>query len=193
MKEYINAKVEKQLEEADEPGVFELCKRGKRKKVMLYLTRGTRTYRGRKEMAECMATHQGAGEKKEEEKEEWRDIEEVAEWEIQDAAKRSPNNSANGADDAPLRMVLTANQAHPGALRAIFTDILRKGKHPQIWKDADVVPIPKAKKATYTTPKSWRAIHLLRVVSKLLERIVLRRLQDGEGEEGGECESGSPH
>ena len=28
-------------------------------------------------------------------------------------------------------------------------------------------------------------IHLLRVVSKLLEKIVLRRLQDGEGEEGG--------
>ena len=186
LKEYINAKVEKQLEEADEPGVFELCKRGKRKRVMQYLTRGTRTYKGRKEMAECMATHQGAGERKEEEKEEWREIEEVAEWEIQDAAKRSPNNSANGADDASLRMALTANQAHPGALRAIFTDILRKGKHPQIWKDADVVPIPKAKKATYTTPKSWRAIHLLRVISKLLERIVLRRLQDGEGEEGGE-------
>ena len=49
-----------------------------------------------------------------------------------------------------------------------------------------MVPIPKAKKKSYTTPKSWRAIHLLRVVSKLLERIVLRRLQDAEGEEGGE-------
>ena len=132
-----------------------------------------------------MAMHQGARERKEEEEEEWREIEEVAEWEIQDATRRSPNNSANGADDASLRMVQTANQAHPGALRAIFTNILPRGKHPQIWKDADVVPIPKAKKATYTTPKSWRAIHLLRVVSKLLERIVLRRLQDGEGEEGG--------
>ena len=49
-----------------------------------------------------------------------------------------------------------------------------------------MLPILKAKKPTYATPKSWRAIHLLRVVSKLLERIVLRRLQDGEGEEGGE-------
>ena len=100
----------------------------------------------------------------------------------------SPNKSANGADYAPQRMVQTANQAHPGALRKIFTNILQRGKHLRIWKDADVGPIPKAKKSTYTgtTPKSWRAIHLLRVVSKLLERIVLRRLQDREGEEGGE-------
>ena len=153
---------------------------------MQYLVRGAKTYKGRKDMAECMAEHQGAGERKEEEEEEWGETEEVAEWEIQDAAKRSPNNSANGADDALLKMVLTANHAHPGALRAIFINILRRGKHPQIWKDTDVVPIPKAKKATYTSSKSWRAIHLLRVVSKLLERIVLRRLQDEEGEEGGE-------
>ena len=100
----------------------------------------------------------------------------------------SPNNSANGADDALLKMVQTANQAHPGALKRIFTGILQRGKHPRIWKDADVVPIPKAKKSTYMTPKSWRVIHLLRVVSKILERIVFRRLQDGEGEEGGELE-----
>ena len=99
--------------------------------------------------------------------------------------RRSPADSANRADDAPLRMVQTTSQAHPGALGEIFTGILRKGKHPDIWKDADVVPIPKAKKKTYTTPKSWRAIHLLRVVSKVLDRIVLRRLQDTEGEKGG--------
>ena len=105
LKKYINARVEKQLDEADKPGVFELCKRGKRKRVMQYLTRGTRTYKGRNEMAECMAEHQGAGERTEEEEEEWREIDEVAEREIQDAAKRSPNNSANGADDAPLKMV----------------------------------------------------------------------------------------
>ena len=146
LKEFITARIEGQLEEADEPGVFELCKKGKRKKVMQYLTRGARVYRGRKEMAECIADHQGAGKKKEEEKEDWREIEEVAEWEVQDAAKGSPINSANGADDASLKMVLTANQAHPGALRGIFTSILRRGKHPQIWKDADVVPIPKAKR-----------------------------------------------
>ena len=91
---------------------------------MQYLVRGAKTYKGRKEMAECMAEHQGAGERKEEEKEEQREMEEVAEWEIQDTAKRSPNNSANGADDASLKMVLTANQAHPGALKAIFTGIL---------------------------------------------------------------------
>ena len=101
-----------------------------------------------------MALHQGAGEKRKEEKEDWREIEEVAEWEIQDAAKRSPSKLANGADDAPLRLVQIANQVHPGALRTILTNILGRGKHLQIWKDADVVPIPKAKKATYTTPKS---------------------------------------
>ena len=133
-----------------------------------------------------MAKHQGVGERKEEEKEERREMDEVEEWQVQEAMRQSPVNSASGADDKPIKMVQTANQAHPGALRTIFTNILRKGKHPQIWKDADVVPIPKAKKPMYTTPKSWRAKHLLRVASKILERIVLRRLQDEEGEEGGE-------
>ena len=87
LKEFVNAKIESQLEEADEPGVYELCKRGKRKKVLQYLTREGKMYKGRKEMAECMAKHQGAGEKREEEKEEWREIEEVKEWEVQEGMK----------------------------------------------------------------------------------------------------------
>ena len=185
MREFINSGIENQLEEADETGVFQLNKRGKRKKVMQYLEREGRIYKKKQEMAKCIAEHQGAGPRMEEREEEERDIEKIEEWEIQDAIRRSPVDSANGADDAPLKMVQTTNQAHPGALSEIFTGILRKGRHPDIWKDADVVPIPKAKKKTYTTPKSWRAIHLLRVVSKVLERIVLRRLQDTEGEKGG--------
>ena len=180
LRDFVNSGVEKQLEEADETGVYQLSKRGKRKRVMQYLKREGKVYRKREELARCIAEHQGAGEKREEEEEERKDIGEVEEWEIQDAMRRSPANSANGADDAPLRMVQTANEAHPGALREIYTDILRRGKHPEIWKDVEVVPIPKAKKKTYTTPKSWRAIHLLRVVSKILERVVLRRLQDAE-------------
>ena len=175
LREFINAKVESQVEEADEPKADELCKRGKRNQVMQYLTREGIIYRGRKEMAECIAKHHGAREEKEEETEDWREIEEVEEWEIQETMRRSPGKSANGADDALLKMVQTANQAHLGALRIIFTGILQKGKHLRIWKDADLVPIPKAKKSTYMTPKSWREINLLRVVRKLLERIVLRR------------------
>ena len=186
LKAYINSGTEKQLEDTDETGVYQLSKRGKRKKVMQYLEREGKIYRKREEMAKCIAEHQGAGKRKEEEEEIWREMKEVEEWEIQDATRRSPVGSANGADDIPIRMIQTANKAHPGALREIYTGILRRGKHPEIWKDADVVPIPKAKKKSYTTPKSWRAIHLLRVVSKLLERIVLRRLQDAEGEEGRE-------
>ena len=185
LRDFLNNGIEKQLEEADETGVFQLSKRGKRKKVMQYLEREGKIYKKKHEMAKCIAEHQGAGPRVEEGEEEEREIEKVEEWEIQDALRRSPADSANGADDAPLKMVQTTNQAHPGALSEIFTSILRRGRHPDMWKDADVVPIPKAKKKTYTTPKSWRAIHLLRVVSKVLKRVVLRRLQDAEGEKGG--------
>ena len=75
------------MEEADEPKAYELCKRGKRNRVMQYLTREGRAYKGRKEMAECMAKHQGAGEEKAEEAEDWREIEEVQEWKIQEAMR----------------------------------------------------------------------------------------------------------
>ena len=152
LKEFINSGTKKQLEDADETGVYQLSKRGKRKKVMQYLEREGKIYRRREEMAKCIAEHQGAGERKEEEEEIWREVKEVEEWEIQDATRRSLIGSANGADNIPIQMIQTANKAHPGALREIYTGILRRGKHPEIWKDADVVPIPKAKKRTYTTP-----------------------------------------
>ena len=132
LKEYINSGTEKQLEDADETGVYQLSKRGRRKKVMQYLEKEGRLYRDREEMAECIAKHQGAGERREEEEEIWREVKEVEEWEIQDAVKRSPVGSANGADDIPIRMIQAANKAHPGALREIYTGILRRGKHPEI-------------------------------------------------------------
>ena len=76
---------------------------------MQYLTREGKTYKGRKGIAECMAKHQGAGERREEKKGKWRELEEVEEWEVQEAIKHSPVNSANGAEDAPIKMVQTAN------------------------------------------------------------------------------------
>ena len=62
----------------------------------------------------------------------------------------------------------------------IFTDVLRSGRHPESWKRASVVPIPKANKPTLTHPKSWRSIHLLSTVSKTVERIVLRCPHDSD-------------
>ena len=57
LREFINTRIENQLEEADKPRAYELCKRGKKNRVMQYLTREGRIYKGRKEMAECMAKH----------------------------------------------------------------------------------------------------------------------------------------
>ena len=57
LREFINSGTEKQLEDSNKTGVYQLSKIGKRKKVMQYLERGGRIYRKRKEMAKCIAEH----------------------------------------------------------------------------------------------------------------------------------------
>lgn len=53
------------------------------------------------------------------------DVKEKEVWEIREVARCSLSNLASGADDALIKIIQMANQVHPGALREIFTNILR--------------------------------------------------------------------
>ena len=43
---------------------------------------------------------------------------------------------------------------------------------PQKWKTAKIIPLWKGKDAVRTNPKSYRPVALLRIVSKILERVL---------------------
>lgn len=54
----------------------------------------------------------------------------------------------------------------------IYNKSYQKGKLPDAWKQAQIIPIPK-----HNNPKAYRPISLLSCLGKTLERIVLSRLQ----------------
>ena len=180
IRDHRNDVIETILEESnDNDKFFELSKRGIQKKAIPPLTTGNQTYRTHREICQAMAEHHGAGDETVENTDTTNDsIEEVTPGEITRSIDKAPTSSTIGSDDIGIKLLNSYHRANPGHLEYIFTEILRKGKHPAEWKKATVVPIPKANKTTYSHPKSWRSIHLLSLVSKTLERIVLGRLQD---------------
>jgi hypothetical protein len=84
--------------------------------------------------------------------------------------------TAPGMDEiAPilLRHFPTVAIAH---LSSLFTSALTLGHFPSSWKQATVIAIPKPRKPP-THPNSYRPISLLSAISKVLERIIARRLE----------------
>ena len=138
------------------------------------------TYAGHARIAKCLADHHRAGNPIKVRPVASPDVPPVTPSEITDALRRAPPHSTSGPDTVSAQLLRIFHITHPTCLADIFTQILKSGRHPPPWKSAIVVPIPKANKPNYTHPKSWRSIHLLSVVSKTLERIVLLRLQQDE-------------
>ena len=184
IREHNNTRIEKALEDSnDNHQFFELSKRGTRKKMIPPQTMDGKTYRTHEEICDAIAKHHGEAEEQPEDEGQPTDnhhgeIPTVRFDEVSDAINKAPTDSTIGTDDIGIPLLRTYHRSYPNYLGNIFTDILRRGKHPTEWKEAMVVPIPKANKETYSHPKAWRSLHLLSLVSKTLERIVLNRLQE---------------
>lgn len=103
------------------------------------------------------------------------EIEETSLEEVADIIKCLPNNKAPGRDG--IKNCLIKNLP-PSGLKFIVRLInacLNLSYFPDQWKHADVIPIQKPQKDP-TITASYRPISLLSSLSKLLERVVLKRL-----------------
>ena len=58
----------------------------------------------------------------------------------------------------------------------LFDLCLSQGHHPRVFRNAEVIVIPKPGKDDLSNPKNWRPISLLSVLGKGIERLVARRL-----------------
>ena len=174
---HINARIEDTLESSQHPEFFQFSKRGSPSKPVPTLSYQGRKYSGHKQIARCLAEYHGAGPRIKLRPIPNPNIPRVSTTEVTECLAKAPPTSANGPDSISAKLLDLLQASHSTCLSTIHTDILRSGHHPRSWKTATIIPIPKANKPTYTTPKSWRSIHLLNVVSKTLERIVLSRLQ----------------
>ena len=79
---------------------------------------------------------------------------------------------ANGPDGISAFMLRATAGSITSSLVQLFNLSLTTGRFPDVWKMANVVPIPKSGNNNKSNPSNFRPVSLLSIVSKLLERIV---------------------
>ncbi len=87
--------------------------------------------------------------------------------------KRSP-----GFDGLNGEMCKSMWKFIPEYLEAIYNKCVWEGYFPREWKRARVVPLLKSPDKIRSDPRSYRGISLLPVLGKVLERVMVERLQD---------------
>ncbi len=90
-----------------------------------------------------------------------------------------PATPAPGDDEITVSLLRLAWPSLAGRLTALCQAALRLGHHPQPFRSADVVFIPKPGKRDRSLPKAYRPISLLRTIGKGIERLVAKRLSWG--------------
>ena len=80
------------------------------------------------------------------------------------------SNKAHGCDEISVRMIKLSDAALVVPLKIIFTNCLRCGLFPQIWKCANVVPVHK--KNEKNLKENYRQISLLPIFGKILEKLI---------------------
>ena len=86
------------------------------------------------------------------------------------------SHGAPGNDQITNKALKNLPEEYFSLLSTIFNASLTQKIIPAAWKSATVVMIPKPQK-DHTQPSNHRPISLLTTMSKLLERIILARLQ----------------
>ena len=79
-------------------------------------------------------------------------------------------NKAHGWDEISIRMIKLSDVSLVTPLKIIFTNCLKHGVFPEIWKCANVVPVHK--KNEKNLKSNYRPISLLPIFGKMLERLM---------------------
>ena len=109
--------------------------------------------------------------------------------ELESAIKRSPTNTGPGLDDIGYPFIRYWWKEKPDCLKWLIGYGLTNDIPD--WHSAEIVLIPKEDKLRYDIVKSWRMIHLLPTIAKVVERIVLMRIAEhvvlGQTQFGSRC------
>ena len=79
-------------------------------------------------------------------------------------------NKAHGWDDISVRMIKICDDALLLPLRLIFESCMTQGVFPEVWKQANVVPIHK--KNSKSLKNNYRPISLFPIFGKILEKLI---------------------
>lgn len=97
--------------------------------------------------------------------------------ELKEAAWKSATDKAPGNDLLTFKIIRVAWPLISDPLLDLVNDCLTAGLFPSTWKHAKVVTIRKSADKDQRLPKSFRPISLLPSMAKILERIIVNRLQ----------------
>src|SRR6266702_3597214 len=86
------------------------------------------------------------------------------------------NTSPPGESGISWQIIKLAWNRADSTIAYIFDACLRLGHHPSFWRKAVVMVIPKPGKDDYLQAKSYHPISLIECLSKLLEKVVAKRL-----------------
>jgi ribonuclease HI len=99
----------------------------------------------------------------------------ISEKEIENALLFSKRGKAPGIDGIPACIWKKVQKYNPKILLQLFNDILGLCYFPKSWKTANIILIPKSGRDG-NTAGSFRPISLLPTLSKVMERILLKRI-----------------
>ena len=100
----------------------------------------------------------------------------ITEEEIKRAIQIAPNKKSTGPDNICILHLKHLGPIAIKHLSKLFTITINRNIIPQIWKLAKIVPIPKPNKDK-NEGKSYRPISLLSNIAKILERVILARVE----------------
>lgn len=79
-------------------------------------------------------------------------------------------------DEVPVSIIRLAWPVLAGRLTRLFQACFDNGEHPAVFKEAEVIILPKGGQRDQSLPKSYRPIALLPCLGKGLERLIAKRL-----------------
>jgi len=98
--------------------------------------------------------------------------------EIEYAFSRIRSKRSPGLDGFTGEMCKCIWKVIPEYLLALYNKCGSEGYFPSVWKEARVVVLLKSTDKVRSNPRSYRGISLLPVLAKVLERIMIERLQE---------------
>lgn len=101
----------------------------------------------------------------------------LSEDELIRAYAKTRDAAAPGPDGVPNQAIKIAIKANPSAFLRVFETCFKAGVFPDCWKVQQLVLLPKGDKPP-ENPSSYRPICLLDTPGKILERIIVGRLED---------------
>lgn len=98
------------------------------------------------------------------------------EGEMKGSANSFNLKKAPGSDGLTADICLAAITLAPDVFLKLYNKCLELSCFPTIWKEAIVVVLRKPAKQDYSHPKSYRPIGLLSILGKILEKMIIKRI-----------------